>query len=111
MVPSVKMLRNTGDMTGHVALRLANLAARGYIVVPISCADWRAMEMVGVTTTDKPDSGVVGMRHPFESVDDARERFLIDRLVTYLPDLQGFASLPARTSHGAPAYELPEVHY
>lgn len=84
MVPSIKMLRNTGAYNGHVLLHLANLRARGYAVIPISCPDWRAIEMLG-SPANYSDGQLPGMRHPFQSVEDAREQFLAERLSLHLP--------------------------
>ena len=122
MVPSVKMLRNTGHMTGHVALRLANLAARGFMVIPIACARWRSLEVGGAAAVDGNDSRPLTARHPFASVEDAREQFLVQLLGPHLPHLRErhhhaarpnspHAPMPgAQKARRLPAVRKPDVH-
>ena len=122
MVPSVKMLRNAGSssMTGHVALRLASLAARGLTVVPIACAEWRAMELSGHSGDDHHPGGALAsaphhaMRHPFASVADAKEQFLIHRLAPHMAEVRVMlrpldASPAARRPSWGGAPQLPAI--
>lgn len=96
LVPSVKMLRNTGNITGHVALRLSNLTARGYIVVLITCSEWRALDPTSQAASAATAgsgqgllSGIAALQNPFASAEEAQERFLAEVLS---PHIQEFRS-------------------
>ena len=44
LLPNNRLLRNSGRLGGHEALRIASLQAWGYSVVSVPCSDWNALE-------------------------------------------------------------------
>lgn len=97
LVPSVKLLRNTGNITGHVALRLSNLTARGYIVVLITCSEWRALDPTNAAAAAAAAAagaamlaGSAALQNPFASAAEAQEKFLAEVLSPHLQALQAW---------------------
>ena len=85
-MPSVKLLRNTGAINGHVTLRLANLRARGYAVVVLSCAEWRGSSSAAPEAA--AGSVMAGWEsNPFANAEDAQERLLVEQLAPHLAAL------------------------
>lgn len=80
-------MRNTGNITGHVALRLSNLTARGYIVVLITCSEWRALDPTSAAAAAVHSAA---LQNPFASAEDAQEKFLAGVLSPHLQALESW---------------------